>query len=296
MDDPNVTETAPELDAEALLKAAAGDALAAREHAEFERVGDALSDPEADEEALEELDDEAPAMEVRTFRGGIREVKEANRNGIAVGIVTGYLSTWEPDTGGRFGVPDKFERGAWSKSLQEHRNRGNRQVRLKDMHGRTIGGFPIDSVREDEVGLYGAGEINLETQLGREAYSLAKQKVLTDFSVGYIATSDKLEAALRRIFEAILLEGSIVDEPANQGARILEVKRAALYRAADVKAMTTRGIERALHESGAFSLRAARILVARLTPAPARYDDDEKKAAAILRDLKGARDDLAGRS
>jgi len=259
--------------------------------ADLEREGDALSDPEA----LEELDDEGPALETKRFVGGIREVKEATRNGVTVGILTGYLSTWEKDTGGKFGVPDKFERGAWTKSLEEHRQRGNRPVRLKDAHGRTIGGFPIETMREDEFGLYGVGEINLETQAGREVYALAKQGVLTDFSVGYIPLLDRLETGLRRIFEAILLEGSVIDEPANQGARILEVKRIALYRAADVKGMTIREVERALHESGAFSRLASRILAGRLTPPAPRYDEGEEKVAAILRELKETRDEVAGR-
>ena len=262
-----------------------------------------LPDPELDDLEDEDPELEAPAMEVKLFRGGVREVKEATRNGVSVGIVTGYLSTWAPDTGGRYGVPDKFEPGAWTKSLAEHRARGSRQVRLKDHHGRTIGGFPIDTMREDATGLYGAGEINLETQAGREGYSLAKQGVITDFSVGFVPIADKVETLLRRIFEAILLEGSIVDEPANQGARILEVKRVALYRSLEAKAMTIRDFERALHESGAFSRKAARILAARLSPAPAapvvpltsaepRYD--ESKMESILRDLKASARVIAG--
>lgn len=160
----------------------------------------------------------------RARHGGIREVKQAERNGVPVGIVEAYLSTWDVDTGGVFGVPDQFVRGAWAESLVEHRRRGNRQVRLKDHHGRTVGGFPIDTVREDEVGLFGIGEINLESQAGRELYSLARQRVLTDMSVGYIAIDDDFMGGVRRIRRARLLEASIVDEPANPAARILEVK------------------------------------------------------------------------
>jgi len=158
------------------------------------------------------------------YGGHVLEIKEVTRDGISLGVFTGYLSTWEPDTGGVYGVPDKFYRGAWIDSLEDHRARGNRPIKLKDHHGKTIGGFPISLAHEDEVGLAVTGEINLDTQHGREAYSLMKQDVLTDLSVGYTALEDKIEPDLRHIFKATLWEGSIVDEPANQGARILEIK------------------------------------------------------------------------
>lgn len=184
---------------------------------------------EVDVEAMEEnpsevLQNPRSSMETKVLGGRIVEVKQAVRNRQDVGIVSGYLATWDADGGGVFGVPDQFLRGAWTKSLQEHRDRGNRQVRLKDLHGRVIGGFPIETVREDDVGLFGVGEVNLQTQLGREAYSLALQGVLVDFSVGFSAVNDKIVNGVREIFQAVLWEASIVDEPANRNARILEVK------------------------------------------------------------------------
>jgi HK97 family phage prohead protease len=160
--------------------------------------------------------------------GGLLEAKRASRNGVQVGIVAGYLSTWGPDSGGVLGVPDQFVKGAWTQSLEDHRRRGNRQVRLKDNHGRVIGGFPIEAVREDEHGLYGVGEVSLETQEGREVFALVRQGILTDFSVGYSAIQDRIDPkrGVRLIEKAHLWEASIVDEPANPEARILEVKRA----------------------------------------------------------------------
>lgn len=145
-------------------------------------------------------------------------------NGVPVGVLAGYLSTWDPDTGGKFGVPDQFVRGAWTKSIAEHKARGNRQVRFKDNHGQTVGGFPIETVEEDGRGLFGVAHVNLDTRAGRELYSLARQGVITDFSVGYTAIRDKVEGGVRRIYEARLWEASGVDEPANPRANILEVR------------------------------------------------------------------------
>lgn len=230
--------------------------------------------------------------ETKISSHSIIEVKDATRNGIPVGIVAGYLSTWQPDTGGRFGVPDQFVPGAWAESLAEHRRRGDRQVRLKDHHGRTIGGFPIETVVEDERGLFAVGEINLESQAGREAYSLAKQRVLTDFSVGYVAINDKIGTGVRRIFKAMLLEASIVDEPGNQGANITEVKSRVTVD--EAKEITTRELEKKLHESGLFSRAAARVIASRLEPAELTVPEekgvdlgyDTDVLSSILRDLQ----------
>jgi HK97 family phage prohead protease len=160
------------------------------------------------------------------------------KNGVPVGVIEGYLSTWDEDTGGKFGIPDQFVRGAFAKSLAEHRARGMRPIRLKDMHGRTIGGFPIETAREDERGLFVVGEINLDTDLGREVFSLAKQGVLTDLSVGFIAIRDEIVGGRKRlIHEAQIVEGSVVDEPANRHAKIISVK---LRGAADLESARRR--------------------------------------------------------
>lgn len=156
---------------------------------------------------------------------GPLETKREERNGEPVGVVLGYMAAWTPDRGGRFGVPERFAPGAFGKSLVDHKARGNRPVRLKDLHGRVIGGFPIEGVFEDSKGLFGRGEINLNVQLGIEAFALAKQGVISDFSVGYISLDDKIDGGIRTIFEADLLEASLVDEPMNQDAVVTEVKR-----------------------------------------------------------------------
>jgi len=164
-------------------------------------------------------------METKRFGGHIIEIKEEHtHNGVPIGIVEGHIAVFSPDQGGIFGMPDRFHPGAFLESLEDHRQRDNRQIRMKDHHGRTIGGFPIEFAHEDAIGLFARGEINLETQLGKEAFSLARQKVLVDFSLGFIAIDDKIDGGFREIFEARIIEGSIVDEPLNQDAVITEVK------------------------------------------------------------------------
>lgn len=171
------------------------------------------------------MDDYGP-IETKCLGGHVLEHKQIDVNGVPVGVIEGYIATWEPDTGGKFGMPDRFIRGAFSKSLQEHRDRGNRQIRMKSMHGELIGGWPIETAREDQTGLFAVGHINLEKQEGREIFSLVRQGVVEDLSIGFSSIADSVNEMIRDISEAIVWEGSPVDEPANQGAQITEIKAA----------------------------------------------------------------------
>ena len=157
-------------------------------------------------------------IESKFLGGQATEVKQEERDGVQVGVVKGYIATWDLDRG-----LDRFVKGAFLESIAEHKAKG-RPIRFKDHHGRTIGGFPIESIKEDERGLFGVGEINLEVQQGREAFALAKQGVLSDFSIGFSSSEDRMEDGVRVITKATIWEGSIVDEPMNPEAVVTEVK------------------------------------------------------------------------
>lgn len=162
--------------------------------------------------------------ETKQVGGNVVDVKQIERQGVKIGVVKGYIATWDLDRGS-WGFQDRFVKGAFLESLERHR-RDNRPIRLKDHHQRTIGGFPIETVFEDEIGLFGVGEINLEVQQGREAFALAKQGVLSDFSIGFTSLEDTVTDDIRTIHKAEVWEGSIVDEPMNPKAKITEVKAA----------------------------------------------------------------------
>jgi HK97 family phage prohead protease len=116
-----------------------------------------------------------------------------------------------------------FVKGCFADSLKDIKaNRG--QIPLKDSHGRTVGIFPAETLLEDEKGLYGEGEINLEVEQGRDCYSLVKQKAYPAFSIGYRAEKSTFENAVRMIQVASIWEGSPTDIPMNPAAIITEVK------------------------------------------------------------------------
>jgi len=241
-------------------------------------------------------------IEIKQLGGKVVEVKEEQRNGVPVGIIEGYISTWDLDRGDFFGMRDQFVKGAFAKSLSEFRL-SNRQVRFKDQHRRTVGGFPINTVKEDDTGLFGVGEINLEVQQGKEAYLLAKQGVLSDFSVGFSADVWEFDEDkdIRTIKEATLWEGSIVDEPMNPFANITAVKSFATVVAKefgkseeevmeiirkhrntnirritqdDLKNMTERQVEEVLRESGIFSNRLSIMIASKFATVSRDEPDD----------------------
>lgn len=208
-------------------------------------------------------------MEYALATGAVTQVKEVDRDGMKFGVVQGHIAAFSQE-GGIF--PDRFEPGCFSESIQDHKDRDDRPVRFHYMHDRRtqIGAFPIDSVKEDNIGLWGSGEINLELQKGREVYALAKQGALSDFSIGFRAQEYNFEMdgdlEVRVITKASIVEGSLVDEPMNQDAQVTGVKSLDVD---DVEAWQERDIERALVRYAGFSKGAARSVIARLKSAPA---------------------------
>lgn len=169
----------------------------------------------------------------KAIGGKIFECKEIERDGVKLGIVEGYLITFEIDRG-----DDRFSPGAFDDSIAELKRMGKTQLPLKDTHGRTIGGFPFETLREDSKGLFGVGEINLDIELGRDAYALANQKVYDSFSVGYRATDVDFIDDIREIRKADIFEGSLLDIPMNLSARVTEVKALAEKAGIDIEKLS----------------------------------------------------------
>lgn len=169
----------------------------------------------------------------KSFHFKTTKVESEDRNGVPIGIIEGYLSTWDLDRGN-----DRIVKGAFAETIKRHKQDG-RQVRMYAGHDdrELIGGFPIEFVREDDKGLFVRGEINLIAgHKGEWYYSLAKQGVLCDMSIGYSVPDRKnnIEVAIEggktvNLLKVIeLWEGSLVPEPMNPKAQILAVKKLAV--------------------------------------------------------------------
>ncbi len=162
--------------------------------------------------------------EYKTFEFNLTETKEIeDENGQKFGIIKGYASTFDNIDRG----DDRILRGAFGDSLALYKVK-NRLIKMHFQHYRddVIGGFNPEKMFEDAKGLFVEGAINLEVQRGREVYALAKQGVLTDFSIGFSVDDFSIENGIRELKKLTLWEISVVGEPMNTDAIITEVKTA----------------------------------------------------------------------
>lgn len=215
-------------------------------------------------ESICEKNKKTNKREVKVFAFNIHETKEVEIEGQRYGLVRGYASTYNNIDRGN----DSVLPGAFKKSLQRYIG-SNRPIKMYFNHNSNeiIGGFPVDKIKDDENGLYVEGQINLGVQKGREAYSLAKQGVMQDFSIGYTVDDYDLKNGVRQLKTLELWEISMVGEPMNPEARILTVKNnkkpdtAKVYHFDDVNSLKDkRDLEKLLRDSGAFSRKAATYL------------------------------------
>ncbi len=122
---------------------------------------------------------------------------------------------------------DVVDRGAFNKTLKDS---GGKVIILADhMPDRPIGWNKEG--REDEYGLKVNGDLNLDVQLARERYSLAKQAfeigAPTGLSIGYTtikAEPDSTNPRIRRLKELKLWEYSFVTFPMNTAAMLTAAK------------------------------------------------------------------------
>jgi HK97 family phage prohead protease len=157
----------------------------------------------------------------------VTETKEAHNKKGNYGIVKGFASTFGNIDRGN----DRIVQGAFQKSIDRYKSM-HRPVKMFYQHdsNEIIGGFPVEEMKETHEGLEVTGQINLDVQRGREAYALAKQGVLTDFSIGYtVGDYDIVDHGVRELKELDLWEISLVGEPMNTMARVTDVKRATSF-------------------------------------------------------------------
>lgn len=141
----------------------------------------------------------------------------------AQGRIEGYASTFggDPDRHG-----DIVTKGAFSRSLAEHKSQGTLPAmlwshRLEDPIGRWT------HMEQDADGLFVAGQVNLKTAKGCEAFEHIQAGDASGFSIGYVTPEGGRRYLGKGVFaldDLDLVEVSIVTVPANARARIRAVK------------------------------------------------------------------------
>ncbi len=162
----------------------------------------------------------------RKDAGGGREVRSFALQIKATGddgTVEGYGSV--------FGVRDNYDdviaKGAFIQSLKDHKAAGTMPAMLWQHDADKPIGIWTEMV-EDEKGLRIKGQLAMETVKGKEAHSLLKMGALNGLSIGFMSKEwayDR-ETEVRTLTAIDLWEVSLVTFPANEKARVTNVKSA----------------------------------------------------------------------
>lgn len=187
------------------------------------------------------------------------------------GSVEGYGSV--------FGVRDNYDdviaAGAFVDSLKAHKAAGTMPAMLWQHDSDEPIGIWTEMV-EDDKGLRIKGKLALDVTKGKEAYSLLKLGALNGLSIGFISKqwSYDRETEVRTLTEIDLWEVSLVTFPANQKARVTNVK------SSDEMA-TPKDAERILRDAG-FSKSDSTAFVSRvMRMGEVRRDSVDSTAVAM---------------
>ena len=157
-------------------------------------------------------------MKTKHFDVGF-EIKAVN----ADGTVEGYGSV--------FGVRDNYDdviaKGAFIQSLKDHKAAGTMPAMLWQHDADKPIGVWTEMV-EDDKGLRIKGQLAMETVKGKEAHALLKMGALNGLSIGFMSKEwayDR-ETEVRTLTAIDLWEVSLVTFPANEKARVTNVKSA----------------------------------------------------------------------
>lgn len=218
------------------------------------------------------------ALKVRDFDLDVKAVGDD-------GTFNGYGSV--------FGVVDSYQEivapGAFAESLAELKAK-DRAVPVLWQHrtSEPIGAWT--ELREDERGLFGAGELLInEVAQAKEAHALMKRRVVTGLSIGYWVRASTVDevTGIRTLTRLDLQEISLVTFPANDDARVEAVK----LKLAHGELPTDREFEKYLREVGFSKTRAAGVVTHGLAELRRRESERAVTASPSLLALK---DTLAG--
>lgn len=215
---------------------------------------------------LERRNGQAGQREVRAYALQIRATGDD-------GTVEGYGSVF----GVRDSYADIIAEGAFGSSIKAHKAAGTMPAMLWQHSADEPIGVWTDMV-EDAKGLRVKGQLALETTRGKEAHALLKMGALNGLSIGFVSKQwayDR-ETEVRTLTEIDLWEVSLVTFPANQKARVTNVKASA----DEVNA--PKDAERILREAG-FSKADATAFVSRVMRLGEERSESAKSTAQALK-------------
>lgn len=184
-------------------------------------------------------------------------------------VFSGYASVF----GGVDSYGDTIDPKAYDQTLISR----ERPVRMRWNHFGPVIGKWLD-IRADSKGLYVNGQLTPGHSTAVDVYASMKHGAIDGMSIGYIPRLVEERGEGRRLLKQIdLIEISVVEEPADLGAKIESVK------SVFSEASSIREIEAALRDSGFFTRSEAMSLVHRVkTLVQGELAADAKAKAEIL--------------
>lgn len=195
------------------------------------------------------------------------------------GIIEGYASVF----GGVDAYGDTVLPGAFKRTLKE-RTRG---VKMRFNHFSQVVGKWLD-IHETAKGLKVRGQLTPGHSLASDVLASLKHGAIDGLSIGYIPVeSEKNEHGGRNLKDIELVEISVVEEPADEAARVVAVK-------SDIdEATSLKEIEGILRDAG-FSRDAATALVSRMKSLI--HGEREAKGAAEIAAIVQQMENLKAKS
>lgn len=207
-------------------------------------------------------------METKLLAVEALELKlDANRKAFA-----GYASVFNATDA----YNDTIHPQAYDRTVQ--RKSGERPIRMRwNHHGPVIGKWT--RIEPDSKGLYVEGELTPGHSVAEDVHALLKHGAVDGMSIGYLPRkAESLTDGRRLLTDIELIEISVVEEPADLGAKVNDVKDMI------AAATTLAECERILRSAGGFSRADATAAVAKCVAFAKReaFDDADAEAAALL--------------
>lgn len=181
------------------------------------------------------------------------------------GVIEGYASTF----GGVDAYGDTIQKGAFANTLKKR----ERPVQLRWQHFGPVIGKWVE-LSEDDKGLKVKGELTEGHSLAEDVHALLKHGAIEGLSIGFFPVKFETdeETQTRTLTEIELVEVSIVESPADLGAKVSDVKSAI------EQATTLKEVESALRDGG-MTWAASTALVSKMKALI--LGDRESKTSAI---------------
>jgi HK97 family phage prohead protease len=172
---------------------------------------------------------------------------------------------------------DTIEKGAYSDTINPDKR--NRPIRMRWNHYGDIIGKWL-TIKEDETGLFVEGELTPNHSKASDVYASMKHGAIDGMSIGYrVVEAETLPSGIQLLKKIDLVEISVVEEPADLGAKIGEVK-SLIEECGSLKEY-----EELLRDAGKFSRSDAKTLVSRIKAMCQRDVEAEAKQKQALQNI-----------